>query len=165
MTDDEIKALAMRALTGTFTEHRDLLLRVGPAAVSAGYSSKSIEAALREAHERGVQEEREMKNDPMVVDHERWLDERNAGAASLALAILGDDGRGLMSPGPCADLEAAWRRLKGERDAAYTAGMKRAADKVDYETDCWADAGMLNVPALRGLAADIRAAIKGGPQE
>lgn len=136
MSDDEFKAVAAKI-------HDGLQWRVGELAY--------IEAALREVHERGVQEEREMKSDPMIVDHERWLDERNAGAESLALAILGDDGRGLMSPGPCADLETAWRRLKRERDAAYLAGMERAAVKISNR---YGDGNY--------FAAEIRVEAKGG---
>jgi hypothetical protein len=40
------------------------------------------------------------------------VEERNAGAESLAQRILADDGRGEMSPGPCADLLKEWRRMK-----------------------------------------------------
>ena len=40
------------------------------------------------------------------------VEERNAGAESLARIMLADNGKGDMGPGPCRDLEVAWREMK-----------------------------------------------------
>jgi hypothetical protein len=39
---------------------------------------------------------------------------KNEGAEIFAGILLKDDGHGVMSPGPCADAQAEWRRMKAE---------------------------------------------------
>ena len=46
------------------------------------------------------------------------VEERNAGAEALANKLLGDDGRGVMKRGPCADLQKKMRELTSDLSQA-----------------------------------------------
>src|SRR5205085_1369612 len=74
----------------------------------------------------------DLSKEPCVIDEARWLDERNAGAASMAKAILEDDGRGEMSPGLCADALRMVRELRRQLEdcRADNAAMIQAAHSL-----------------------------------
>lgn len=101
--------------------------RCGSKFQDAGNFCQSNRCRIRE-----LEQQLEMKNDPMIVDEARWLDERNAGAGSLAQAILADNGIGVIIPGPCADLLKAWREMKQQLATATVAERERCAKICEH---------------------------------
>ena len=111
--------------------------------------------------------ELEMAADPACVDEARWLDCVNEGAASMATQLLNDNGRGVMSPGPCADAQAAWRELKRRRAELEAENAKlRAALKpfADHYAERVAELPTLGAPpaGYEAVAADAAVVVRLG---